>query len=250
MQRTPPPGVRLSFDKENRPGGVRARVRWTDPDTRKQVGCSMTVADEAAADEFFERMRVTVTTGIDPGLTVTVYLDRVGDRWMRGIDFTSTADPYRAGMSRRVLPAFGHLPVRLITAGLVDRVVDGWEQEHSTSTLKSTIAALTRLLDEAVRDGLIRTNPARSRARRSWSRSAPGRVDSPRSHAIQDLSSLNRLVEAVAEVHRSYADHVVLCALLGRPRVGSGGPPGRRHRPGRGCGAHRPPDVPGRRRLG
>ena len=214
MERTPPPGVRLSFDKEGRPGGIRARVRWTDPDSRKQVGCSTTVADDAAAEVFFERMRVAAATGVDPGLTLAAYLDRVGDRWMRGIDRTSTADPYRAGMNRRVLPAFGHLPVRLISAGLVDRVVDGWEGTQSTSTLKSTIAALTRLLDEAVRDGLIRTNPARSRARRSWSRSAPGRVDSPRSHAIPDLPSLNLLVHAVAEIHRSYADHVVLCALL------------------------------------
>ena len=163
---------------------------------------------------FFQRMRAAVATGIDPGITVADYLALIGNRWMRGIDASSTGDPYRAGMSRRVIPAFGHIPVRMVTAGLVDRVVDSWEGQHSTSTLKCTLAALTRLLDEAVRDGVIATNPARSSARRSWSRPAADRIESPRSHAIPDLASLTRLVDAVANVHRTYADHVLLCALL------------------------------------
>jgi integrase len=212
--RTPPPGVRLSLDYEPRPSGFRARVRWTDPETRRQVSRAEVVSDEAAVEDFFERMRVAVATGIDPGITVAGYLNLVGDRWLRGIDSSSTGDPYRAGMSRRVIPTFGHIPVRMVTAGLVDRVVDGWEGQHSTSTLKCTLAALTRLLDEAVRDGVIATNPARSRARRSWSRRGAGGIASPRSHAIPDLEALTRLVDAVARVHRTYADHVLLCALL------------------------------------
>ena len=180
--RTPPPGVRLSFDSEPRPNGFRARVRWTDPDTRRQVSRAEVVPDETAVEDFFGRILAAVATEIDPGITVAAYLTLVGNRWMRGIDASSTGDPYRAGMSRRVIPAFGHIPVRMLTAGLVDRVVDSWESQHSTSTLKCTLAALTRLLDEAVRDGVIGTNPARSRARRSWSRSAVGRTESPRSH--------------------------------------------------------------------
>lgn len=211
--KVPPPGVRLSCDFERRASGVRARVRWTDPETRKQVGRAEVVRDEDAAEAFFDRMRAAAATGIDPGVTVAAYALQIGDRWMRGIDMTSTADPYRAGLRRRVLPTFGHLPVRLITAGLVDRTVDGWERVHSASTLKCTLAALTRLLDEAVRDGVIPTNPARQRARRSWSR--PGPIDeSPRSHAIPDLAALRRLEAAVNLYGREYADHVVLCALL------------------------------------
>lgn len=212
--RTPPPGVRLSFDSEPRPRGFRARVRWTDPVTRRQVSRAQVVPDEGAVEDFFKRMRAAAATGIDPGITVQSYLDLIGNRWLRGIDVSSTGDPYRAGMSRRVIPAFGHIPVRMLTAGLVDRVVDGWEGEHSASTLKCTLAALTRLLDEAVRDGVIATNPARSRARRSWSRPTADRTESPRSHAIPDLATLTRLVDAVANVHRTYADHVLLCALL------------------------------------
>ena len=155
--RTPPLGTALSCSIERRGSAFRARVRWIDPDTRKQVGRYKYVRDTERAEEFFESMRAAAATGLDPGITVSDYLTLIGNRWMRGIDASSTADPYRAGMSKRVIPAFGHLPVTMLSAGLIDRIVDGWENTYSTSTLKCTLAALTRLLDEAVRDDLIRS---------------------------------------------------------------------------------------------
>jgi hypothetical protein len=63
-------------------------------------------------------------------------------RWARGIDPTSTYDPYAAGLRRRVLPTLGHLPVAMISAGLVDRAIDAWGQEHSRSTVKNSVAVL------------------------------------------------------------------------------------------------------------
>src|SRR5690606_2976159 len=88
--------------------------------------------------------------------------------FLRGVDMTSTASTYRAGLKLRVLPALGHVRIREISAGVVDRCIDGWEVEHSPSTLKNTIAALTRVLDEAVRDELITRNPARDRSNRRY----------------------------------------------------------------------------------
>jgi hypothetical protein len=41
----------------------------------------------------------------------------------------------------RVLSAIGHLQVRRITTGLIDRQIDAWETQHSASTLKNTVAA-------------------------------------------------------------------------------------------------------------
>ena len=119
----------------------------------------MTCQTEDQAAAFFERMQAAVATGMDPGITLGDYVASLGERWMRGIDGTSTADPYRAGLSERIVPALGHLPVRLMTAGLIDRTIDSWEAECGSSTLKNTVAALVRVLDEAVRDGLIPTNP-------------------------------------------------------------------------------------------
>ena len=64
------------------------------------------------------------------------------------------------------MPTLGHLPVTMITAGLVDRAIDEWEKDYGRSTVKNTVSALVLVLDEAVRDGIIVRNPAKDRARR------------------------------------------------------------------------------------
>ncbi len=75
-----------------------------------------------------------------------------------------------------------------------------------------------RVLDEAVRDGLIPINPAKNRAKRSLNRNAfrlqPAEDASPRAHAIPDMGTLTKLAEACGKVHQSYSDFVMLAALL------------------------------------
>lgn len=80
--------------------------------------------------------------GRGPGPDAERLLHARGDRWTRGIDPTSTYDPYSTGLRLRVLPALGHLPVGLITAGLIDRAIDRWEQDYGRSTVKNTVAVL------------------------------------------------------------------------------------------------------------
>ncbi|WP_203566456.1 tyrosine-type recombinase/integrase [Aestuariimicrobium ganziense] len=79
-------------------------------------------------------------------------------------------------------------------------------------------APLVRVLDEAVRDGLIQINPAKNRAKRSLNRNAfrgqSAEQSSPRAHAIPDMKTLNRLASACGKVHQSYSDFVMLAALL------------------------------------
>jgi integrase len=161
-------------------------------------------------------MRRAAQTGVDSGQTLRDYFDTIGNRWTRGIDPTSTYDPYVAGLRRRVLPTLGHLPVALISAGLVDRAIDVWEQQYSRSTVKNTVAALVLVLDEAVRDGIIVRNPAKDRARRRTVGRSP--VDqeptSPRDLALPDVATLERLVARVIEAgrHPAYGDVVTILA--------------------------------------
>jgi hypothetical protein len=143
-----------------------ARVRWLDPLTGRRDGVKRSHACREDAELWVDRMRRAAQTGIDSGQTLRDYFDTVGNRWTRGIDPTSTYDPYVADLRRRVLPTLGHLPVSLISAGLVDRAIDDWEQHYGRSTVKNTVAALVLVLDEAVRDGIIIRNPAKDRARR------------------------------------------------------------------------------------
>ncbi len=104
----------------------------------------------------------------------------------------------------------GHFRVRDITTGLVDRAIDTWETTHSRSTLKNTIAALTRVLDEAVRDDLITRNPVRDRADRRYR----AHLELPHTKLIPGPDDVTRIAEACAEIHPSYGDHVMLSAFL------------------------------------
>lgn len=214
----PPIGVKVSTDMERRSYGVRARARWTDPITKRRVIRSEIVADEAAAHSFFDQLRNSSIKGMDTAMTLTEFVTSIGDRWARGLDPTSTGETYGFGLKLRVLPALGHLPVTQITAGIVDRTIDEWEQRYGASTIKNSIAPLVRVLDEAVRDGLLTINPARNRAKRSLNRNAfrtqSAEQASPRAHAIPDMKTLNKLAKACGRVDQSYSDFVMLAALL------------------------------------
>lgn len=194
------------------------RVRRTGPTTKRRVIRSEIVRDEAAAHEFFDQLRSSSTKGMDVSMTLLDVVTAIGDRWARGLDPTSTADAYGHGLRLRVLPAVGHLPVPQITAGIIDRTIDEWEKRHGASTIKNTIAPLVRVLDEAVRDGLLTINPAKNRAKPSLNRNAfrgqSAEQCSPRAHAIPDMKTRNRLARACGKVHQSYSDFVMLAALL------------------------------------
>jgi len=206
----PPHGVPLHLDTLRRGSRIRARVRWTDPFSHQRQGRSVTVDDDAAAREFFELMRTSSSRAIDPLITLSDYARSIGDRFLRGVDPTSTAAGYRAGLRLRVLPALGYIRLRDITTGCVDRAIDSWETTHSRSTLKNTIAALTRVLDEAVRDDLIARNPVRDRADRRYR----ANLELPHTKLIPGPDDVVRIAEACTEIHPSYGDHVMLSAFL------------------------------------
>ena len=124
----PPIGVKVSTDMERRSYGIRARARWTDPTTKRRVIRSVIVRDEAAAHAFFDQLRNSSTKGMDVSMTLTEFVTTIGDRWARGLDPTSTGETYGYGLKLRVLPALGHLPVAQITAGIIDRTIDGWAE--------------------------------------------------------------------------------------------------------------------------
>jgi integrase len=215
----PPLGAVVHGDIRERPGrnGHRfmARARWTHPRTSHREEVNRTFGSRDAALAWLEDQRQTAATGIDRGQTLAAYVDGLGERWTRTIDPTSTRDPYSAGLRLRALPALGHLPVGMLTAGLIDRAIDRWEEQYSASTVKNTIAALVLVLDEAVRDELLRRNPAKDRARRKTvGRTAPAEVVNPRDLALPDVTTLEQLTAAVVEAgdHQCWGDVVTILA--------------------------------------
>lgn len=162
----PPIGVHLTQGIANRHGRFRARARWSDPASHERRSYSATFDREGEARTFLEQLQSRTHIASDPLISLADYIAEIGDRYLRGLDPSSTAGGYRGSIKVRVLPALGHLAVRSISTAVIDRAIDRWEGDCSPSTLKNTVSALTRVLDEAVRDEIIAANTARTRARR------------------------------------------------------------------------------------
>ena len=125
---------------------------------------------------------------------------------LRGLE-SKTLDPYLAGWRRRIVPTLGHLAIRMITNGAVDRAVHAWiADEHSRSTVKNSLAVLVRVLDQAVRDGVIDRNVAHITGWQHQVRKAEDELDNPRALALPDWPTLLQLSNAL--IARS-ADHYV-----------------------------------------
>jgi integrase len=224
-----PVGISLSDDIEvraDRASPYRARVRWIDPATKRRLSKSESFGSEQEARAWLEGVHSAAGRGVDPHaatMTLTEYGTAVLGLAMRGLE-GKTLDPYLAGWRKRVIPTLGHLSVRMITNGAVDRAVHGWiADECRRSTVKNSLAALVRILEQAVRDGIIDRNPARvSGWQREYQRAAD-ELDDPRSLALPDWSALTALAEAlVARSKDEFAGwgEVVMFAACTAGRIG------------------------------
>jgi len=226
---TPPLGVSLSADVEVRPGRpkpYRARVRWIDPATGRRSSKSESFEEPEQAQTWLEAMRLASQGGIDPH-AATMRLAQYGESvWtlaMRGLE-GKTLDPYSAGWRKRVVPTLGHLPVRMLTNGAVDRAVHGWIADGcSRSTVKNSLAALVRVMEQAVRDGVRDRNPARLTGWQRDYQRAEDELDDPRALALPDWAALTTLAAALVDrSHGHYTGwgHVVTFAGGTAARIG------------------------------
>ncbi|BCJ30522.1 site-specific integrase [Actinocatenispora sera] len=219
---TPPIGVELSTDIEHRPdrrSPFRARVRWTDPTTGERRSRSESKADIDQADAWIADMEKAARGGVDPG-AATMPLAEYGAAYlnlaMRGLE-KKTLDPYLAGWRKRVVPTLGHISVRMVTNGAVDRAVHAWiADECSRSTVKNSIAVLVRVMEQAMRDGIIDRNPARVTGWQHEFARAEDELDDPRSLALPSWESLRELADALVArssgQYRGWGDVVVFAA--------------------------------------
>jgi hypothetical protein len=88
----------------------------------------------------------------------------------------------------------------MVTTGAVDRAVHGWiADECSRSTVKNSLAVLVRVMEQAVRDGIIDRNPAKVIGWQREYQRAADELDDPRSLALPDWEALTRLTAALVE---------------------------------------------------
>jgi len=183
---------------------------------KKRFSKSETFATRADAEDWVRRTRQLAGRGIDPN-TATTTLSAYGEANMklalRGLE-GKTTDPYLAGWRKRVMPTLGHLPITMITNGAVDRAVHAWiSDDCSRSTVKNSLAVLVRVMEQAVRDGLIDRNPARISGWQREYKLAEDELDNPRSLALPDWAALMALADALvaesADQYQGWGDAVI-----------------------------------------
>jgi integrase len=224
-----PIGVRLSTDVEYRPdrsSPYRARVRWFDPTTKRRKSLSEAKDNEDDAQDWIQGIIEAAQAGITPNLATMPLVDYGNSNMnlaLRGLEL-KTRDPYLAGWRLRVVPSLGHLPVRMITNGAVDRTVHAWiADEVGRSSVKNSLAVLVRVLEQALRDGLIKINPGRVTGWQNEYKQAEDELDDPRSLALPDWDTLVRLAASlVARSHDQFQGwgEVVTFAACTAARIG------------------------------
>ncbi|WP_435591324.1 site-specific integrase [Nocardia sp. bgisy118] len=223
-----PIGVPMRGDIEVRgkAGRCRARMRWTDPVTKRRDSKSESFATEDEARAWIERIEQAAARGVDPRTatsTLAEYGDANWDTALRGVE-PKTLDPYRAGWRLRVKKTLGHLPITMVTTGVVDRAVTKWiESGCGESTIKNTLAVLSRVLDQAVRDEVIDRNRVKVVGWQNQLVKHEDDIDDPRALALLNWEALQQLAAALVEASvgrfQGWGD-VVLFAACTAVRIG------------------------------
>jgi len=145
----------------------RWQASYRDPDTGKLTPAPTTFATKQAADRWLARRR----TELDAGIATD---DRAGNRpladfwpgYVRtwgGLAPSSKAS-YEAAWRLRIEPPFGDVRVRRIKPSDVDAWVSQMVKDGlSRSLIVETLGVLKRVLDRAVRDKVIASNPCGGR---------------------------------------------------------------------------------------
>jgi hypothetical protein len=139
-------------------------VRWVDPTTNRRKSKSAHVKTPEAAQAWVDAMTRAARGGVDPisaTMTLSDYGDSVMPLALRGLE-AKTLDPYLAGWRKRVVPSLGPCPCADGDQRRCRPAVHAWiADEASRSTVKNSLAILVRVLEQALRDGIIDRNPAR-----------------------------------------------------------------------------------------
>lgn len=135
--------------------------------------------------------------------THTMSLADYGERrWpaaMHGLE-SLTMSPYQAGWRLRVVPSIGHVLIRKVTRRVVNRALHCWiADECGLSTVKNSLAVLVRVLEQAVRDGMLDANPARVAGWQQEFQRAQSERTAPRALALPDVQALERLATALVQ---------------------------------------------------
>lgn len=142
-------------------GGKRWEVRYRTPErrtTRKRGFTSKRQAQDFAATVEVEKMTGSYVAPSAGRIT----LGEVAERWIASkVNLSaSTASRYRSALDVHILPAFKSTPIADLTRERLRRWVASMAESSSAATVRKNVGVLSQILDQAVEDSRIVSNPA------------------------------------------------------------------------------------------
>ncbi len=153
-----------SIEKRTRGGRSRWYARYRDPAGEQRT---RTFDRRIDAERFLTTTEASKLTGsyIDPKAAARTFADLAEEHW-RAYSHTlaedTTRPTKRARLDRHILPALGHYPVGAIKPSTMATAVATWSKTLAPGTVGQTLRQVRQILDAALADGLINSNPAKS----------------------------------------------------------------------------------------
>jgi integrase len=153
-----------SIEKRERNGQVRWYARYRDPAGRQRT---KTFDRKVDAERFVTTTEASKLVGsyVDPKQAARNFADVAEEHW-RGYAHTLAADTTRpmkrSRLDRHILPVLGGYPVGAIKPSTMAAAVATWSQKLAPGTVGQTLRQVRQILDAALADGIIASNPAKA----------------------------------------------------------------------------------------
>ena len=150
-----------SIKKYELKSGYKWMVQYRSPDghNRKTRG----FPTKAAAEAWAAKNTVSIHSHdwVNPNLRRAT-ITETAQPWLAHIKQLSPSSQrvYTISWEKHVQPTWGHMPIGSIRPSAVQKWVD--EQFGGAATVRRNVNVLSQILDYAVKDGTLKTNPARS----------------------------------------------------------------------------------------
>lgn len=142
------------------------RARWRTPEGLSR---SKTFDRKTDAERFLTTVEGAKLVGgyVDPSAG-RVRFEDFALQWLASqTSDPSTVEAIASRLRLHILPAFGHLELRVIRPSTVQTWLRGRQQAYAPTYVRVMLANLSAILSAAVEDGLIHRNPCASRSVRA-----------------------------------------------------------------------------------
>ena len=153
-----------SIEKRVRNGRMRWYARYRDPSGMQRTS---TFDRKVDAERFLAKNEASKLVGayVDPRQAARSFRDVAEEHWAayeHTLARDTTRPTKRARLDRHILPTLGDRPIGTIRPSTVSAAMATWSQSLAPGTVGQVLRQVRQILDAALADGLVASNPAKA----------------------------------------------------------------------------------------